>query len=64
MNSSARHASTSFTSPLAGEVDHRCFSSDDREGGVGRNGSDEKIPASLTLPRKGGGDMLCKGMRR
>ena len=55
MNSTEVDRST-FTSPLAGEVDMHRGSDACREGGIGCDVSDGKVPPSLTLPRKGGGN--------
>ena len=49
-----------FTSPLAGEVARRSDSEDGREEGRPR-ARKPLSPPSLTLPRKGGGNMLCLG---
>ena len=54
---------TLFTSPLAGEVVRRSDSEGGREGGIFK-AFRNLLPPSLTLPRKGGGNMLCLGRRK
>ncbi len=52
-----------FTSPLEGEVVRRSNSEGGREGGISLP-AQSKLPPSLTLPRKGGGDAQCRGHGR